>query len=617
MGKLISIEDCDNFREVLKFPPEEISADVLATVRDLDERTELEPFIRAILTDASSTPHGPAEIVDILTHKVSVEDEIGIAAFILKGKSFPTVRPSHVGHQIYRIEKIADLSFAAFAATGIVLDQAKEQFISTASRVAKYYALLDSLDLARLFVAFGFICPRDGRRIAAGRCLCGYSPGRRILNLLQEQTLKDLRTAHEIGQASGVVILPPGSGKTRIATEDAKASGANCILYVAHTHEILDVAESEFTAVFGSESVTRQEGPLGESNVVNIATIQLLSKHLDQIKPRDFDYLVIDEFHHAAARSYRRLIDIVQPKFLLGLTATPFRGDRQDITELCQQNVVANYELRAGIDYGVLAPYHYYGCFDNIDYSTIRHNGTVYDIRSLERALVIPERDQAIIGKWRALADEKPTIAFCCSHLHAERVAESFNDEGIPANTYISATTISDRRETQRRFRTGDLRILCTVDVLNEGADFPYIECLLFLRPTESARVFYQQLGRGLRRYVGKSHCIVIDFIGNFQNAYKIVEYQALLILLCQTNSSAKEPFVCPPVGGGDSSGACKRLPLIATLRVLSCRWQGRRAIEDPSRSFSGLDNNGSSRLSGLRPPAGVPYPASARCCRL
>ncbi|HEY0152992.1 MAG TPA: DEAD/DEAH box helicase family protein [Longimicrobium sp.] len=532
MGTLITIEYFDNFRRVLDCPPGDVPDEALSTVRGLDEREELEPAIRAILTDVGVTPHGPAEIVDILTHKTTVNKKPGIAAFILKGRSFPTVRPVHVAHQIYRLEKINDLAFAVFAATGTILDAAKEQFVSTASRVSEYYSIFDALDLARLLISYGFICPRDGRRISAGRCVCGYSPAKRILNVLQEQALRELRSAHVLRQSSGLVILPPGSGKTRIAAEDANSQGAERILYVAHTHEILQVAESEFVAVFGRAHVKQHTGgaSLQELARVNLATIQLLREHLGSLHPQSFDYLVVDEFHHAAARSYRDLLRRIQPRFLLGLTATPRRGDRQDIAELCQRNVVVNYELRSGIEMGVLAPYHYYGCFDDVDYTTIRHNGTQYNIRDLERALIIPERDQAVIRKWREIAEGKPTIAFCCTHRHAQRVMESFVSQGIAAETYLSTTSIQQRKRLQRRFERGEVRVLCTVDVLNEGADFPYIDCLLFLRPTESERIFYQQLGRGLRRYPGKSHCTVVDFIGNFKNAYRVVEYQGLLI---------------------------------------------------------------------------------------
>jgi superfamily II DNA or RNA helicase len=533
VSSLITIEDFDNFREVKDFPPQEVPDKLIQSIRQLDEREELEPYIRSILSDSSSTPHGPAEIVDILTHHVTIQGNSGLAAFILKGRSFPTVRPSHVSHQIYRLEKIEDLSFAVFAASGTILDAAKEQFCSTAARLGIKYALFDATDLARLLLAHGFFCPRDCRRIVAGRCRCGYSPKKRILNHLQVDSLRALSECHAIGQSSGLVVLPPGSGKTRIAAEDAKSFRAKHVLYVAHTHEILDVAQSEFEAVFGRKRVSRHESrrELRDPNRVNLATIQLLNRNLANLDLKHFDYVIMDEFHHGAAKSYRRMLEKTKPTFLLGLTATPFRNDRQDILELCDNNTLVSFELRSGIERGILSPYHYFGCFDDINYSTIRHNGARYDISDLEKALIIPERDQAIIATWRKYAEEKPTIAFCCSHKHATRVSQAFNDDGIPADVYLSSTSREKRQSRGRRLASGALKVLCVVDVLNEGADMPFVECLLFLRPTESKTVFYQQLGRGLRRYVGKSHCTVVDFIGNFKNAYKIVEYQGLLPL--------------------------------------------------------------------------------------
>jgi superfamily II DNA or RNA helicase len=185
--------------------------------------------------------------------------------------------------------------------------------------------------------------------------------------------------------------------------------------------------------------------------------------------------------------------------------------------------------LRFGIETGVLCPYRYFGCFDDVDYSHIRHKGVSYDIRDLERALILPERDRAIIRKWREKAEGKHTVAFCCSIKHAERVAESFEAAGIRAFAYTSGVNLEERQCALSRFKAGEITVLCVVDVLNEGADLPFVECLLFLRPTESKRIFFQQLGRGLRKYVGKAHCIAIDFIGNFKNANRIVEYQGLL----------------------------------------------------------------------------------------
>jgi len=530
-GKLITLDQIDTFNDVKDFPLQDIHPDVIKKIKFLDEREEIEPFVRAILSDTNDTPHGPAEMVDVLTHKLTMSHEHGLAAFILKGKSFPTVRPAHVSHQIYRLEKIAGLRFAILGTSGNLLDEAKEQFVSTAQRLGCSYCLLDAGDLARLFVAYGFFCPRDGNRISAGRCRCGYSPKTRLLNILQKQSLQELAQAHSLSQKAGLVVLPPGSGKTRIAAEDAKSCSAKRVLYVAHTHEILDVAESEFAAVFGTMNIARVSNrkALISPKRINLVTIQLLKNYLPSLKCFDFDYLVVDEFHHAAAKSYRKLLELAVDTFLLGLTATPFRGDRQDIMELCRGNVLVNAELRTGIDSGVLSPYHYFGAFDDVDYSNIRHNGITYTIRDLERALVIPERDRAIIAKWREHADQKPTIAFCCSHKHAQRVASSFSGQGIPAMPYLSMTPWDDRQVLGAKLERGEIKVLCVVDVLNEGADFPFVECLLFLRPTESKRIFFQQLGRGLRRYVGKSHCIVIDFIGNFRNAYRIVEYHGLL----------------------------------------------------------------------------------------
>ena len=529
-GRLARLEGFDCFNEILRHAPEKLDEAVLSSVRELDERTELEPAIRSILTDQGDTPHGPAEIVDILTHKITFNRKPGIAAFILKGKSFPTVRPKDVSHQIYRIEKIEDLSYAFFGATGVILDQAKEQFTSTASRVSKAYSLLDAHDLGRLLVGSGFLCPRDGSKISAGRCSCGYSPEREVLNVLQREALKELARAHSSGQSAGLVILPPASGKTRIAARHANSIGAERVLYVAHTHEILDVARSEFGAVFGPDCVEeiRNVSNAG-SAAVHLATIQLLTSQLNQINAEAYDYVVVDEFHHAAARTYRQLLNVLKPRFLLGLTATPFRSDRQQIAELCDGNVVVNYELRSGIDHGILSPYHYYGCFDDIDYSKISRKHRGYNVQDLERALVIPERDSSIISKWRELADRTATLAFCCSRRHAERMSKSLVDAGIPAAVYLGSTPVSERQDLAHKLQAGDLHVLCVVDVLNEGADFPFVQTLLFLRPTESARIFQQQLGRGLRKTTGKSYCTVIDFIGNFKNSYKVLEYHGLL----------------------------------------------------------------------------------------
>ena len=263
--------------------------------------------------------------------------------------------------------------------------------------------------------------------------------------------------------------------------------------------------------------------------------------------------MVVDEFHHAAAKSYRRLISQVKPDFLLGLTATPFRGDKQDVIELCKGNIIVNFELRTGIDNGILTPYHYHGCFDDVDYSQLKHFASGYTVNDLNKALIIPERDEAVIKKWRTMAEDSPTLAFCCSHQHAKRMASSFKAIGIPAAEYLGTTSMEKRAELVEKLQYGEIKILCAVDVLNEGVDIPFVECLLFLRPTESKRIFFQQLGRGLRLSPGKDKVVVLDFIGNFHNAYRIVEYLGL---------QPEETVVFETLGRWRSSKQVVNLPL-------------------------------------------------------
>lgn len=530
MARLLKIDEFDSFSKVKSVHPSDIIDDILVTVRGLNERTELEPFIRACIFDVNDTPHGPVESVDIFTHRVTVNTDPELSAFILKGRSFKTVKPKDISHQIFRLRKISSLTIAVLGYTGTLLDHAKDEFVTTAQEIGCDYALFDAVDIGRLLVSEGFICPRDGNLIKKRKCRCGYAPQRRNLNILQKATLKELENAHLLKEKAGLVILPTGAGKTRIAAQDVAKNCAGNALYVAHTHEILDIAEEEFESVHSSKRVTRIESPkdFHKKKKIKLSTIQLLSHHLQELERASIEYLIVDEFHHAAAKTYRELIDIINPKFLLGMTATPFRGDRKDVSELCNGNVLYNAELRSAIDAGILSPYHYVGCFDHIDYARIKHNGQRYSVKDLERALIIEERTQAILEKWQEYLDGKSTVGFCCSKKHAVRCAQFFNKKGVKAAVYISDTNKEERKRIKTSFKKGDTKVIFTVDVLNEGVDFPFVEGLLFLRPTESKRIFFQQLGRGLRRFTGKTEAVVLDFIGNFKNAYKVVEYVGL-----------------------------------------------------------------------------------------
>jgi len=551
----IPIEKYDQFVSLSEFSRNKVSDKLIGAVRRFHEAEELEELVLRNLNDPNRTPHGPAEIVDIMTLQLSHRQSTGVAGFILKGRSFKRITPAEISHQIFRLRRITDLKFAVFGHTGNLLDEAREEFIHTAKDLGVDYTIIDATDFARLAVIQGVLCPRDALKIKNGRCLCGYRVSGDHLNILQRDALIQLQITHELGQIAGVVIMPTGSGKTRIAAIDSGRVGAKRILYVAHTHEILDGAEREFAHIYGTDAVHRgwKYTDTLPSPSVHLSTIQSISRSFGKVNVQQYDYVVLDEFHHAAARSYRSLISEVRPKFLLGLTATPFRGDRQDVIQLCKGNVLVNFELRTGIDQGILAPYHYHGCFDDVDYSQFKHLAGGYTVNDLNRALIIPERDEAIIKKWREMAEGLPTLAFCCSHQHAKRMASSFKSAGIPAAEYLGTTSIEERAKLIEKLQYGEIKVLCTVDVLNEGVDIPFVECLLFLRPTESKRIFFQQLGRGLRRSPGKDRVVVLDFIGNFYNAYRIVEYLGL---------QPEEMLVFETLGRSRSSKHVINLPL-------------------------------------------------------
>jgi hypothetical protein len=295
---LITLLRIDNFDRVRDIRPATVSDAAIAAVKALDEATEIEPWIQSILHDTNRTPHGPSEIVDILTHKMTVRGREGMGAFILKGRSFPTVRPRHVSHQIFRLERIADLSFAILAASGDVLDDVKEQFVSTATRLGCEYGFLDAHDLARLFVAFGYLCPRDGERIRGGRCSCGYSPQTRTSNILQQEALSELSASHVLRNKAGAVILPTGAGKTRVAAIDVRLRDPALCIYVAHSHEILEDAEIEFLREFPREMVHRFQARPTEAHVkkINLITIQSLSRNLVVFERSRIDYLSLMNF---------------------------------------------------------------------------------------------------------------------------------------------------------------------------------------------------------------------------------------------------------------------------------------------------------------------------------
>ena len=252
-----------------------------------------------------------------------------------------------------------------------------------------------------------------------------------------------------------------------------------------------------------------------DANVL-FASIQTLGRthHLGRFAREQFDYIIVDEFHHAAARTYRRLIEYFTPRFLLGLTATPERMDGGDLLALCQENLVYRRDLVAGIEAGLLCPFRYFGVPDDVDYSNIPWRSNRFDEEELTKAVATTRRAQNALEQFRQRAGSR-TLGFCCSQRHADFMADYFSENGVRAVAVHSGQRSAPRASALEALADGRLDILFAVDMFNEGLDIPSVDTVLMLRPTESNVIWLQQFGRGLRQSQGKSELTVIDYIGN------------------------------------------------------------------------------------------------------
>ena len=235
-----------------------------------------------------------------------------------------------------------------------------------------------------------------------------------------------------------------------------------------------------------------------------------------------FDYIIIDEFHHAVANNYKRILDYFKPKFLLGLTATPERLDTKDVFALCDYNTVYEIRLKEAINKGFLSPFKYYGIYDDtVNYEDISMRRGRYDEKDLEDKLMINKRADLVLNHYLKYPS-KTAIGFCSSRNHAEFMAEHFTKNNIPSAAVYSGEPgeyTHERQTAIAKLKNNELKILFTVDMFNEGVDIPSIDTVLFLRPTQSPIVFLQQLGRGLRKSEDKKYLTVLDFIGNYKKA--------------------------------------------------------------------------------------------------
>jgi superfamily II DNA or RNA helicase/diadenosine tetraphosphate (Ap4A) HIT family hydrolase/HKD family nuclease len=339
---------------------------------------------------------------------------------------------------------------------------------------------------------------------------------------IQQEALAALAASRRKGHRAGLVVMATGLGKTWLAAFDVNQFRSRRTLFVAHRDEILSQALSTFRRIQPEARLGTYTGKEKVDDAdVTFASIQCLGRpnHLRQFAPSAFDYIVVDEFHHADAATYRRLIDHFTPSFLLGLTATPERTDGGNLLGLCEENLVYRCDLFDAIrrQPDRLVPFHYYGVPDDVDYAAIPWRNRKFDVEALTREVATTARAENAFEQWSARAGTR-TLGFCCSIVHADFMAAFFQGRGIKAVAVHSAETSAPRATSLQQLADGEVAVVFAVDILNEGVDIPDVDTVLMLRPTESRIVFLQQLGRGLRRAPGKEHLTVVDYIGNHRS---------------------------------------------------------------------------------------------------
>lgn len=390
-----------------------------------------------------------------------------------------------------------------------------------------------------------------------------YSYQQEILDRLDaERTVR--------GYNRNLVVSATGTGKTVISALDYKRfckqhPGQPCrLLFVAHREEILKQSLYTFQAVlkdanFGELYVGSHKADSIDHLFVSIQTFN--SQELAAKTAADFyDYIVVDEFHHAAAPTYQKLLEYYQPKILLGLTATPERMDGKSVLDYFGGRIAAEIRLPEAIDRKLLCPFQYFGVTDTADLSSLKWRTGGYDKNELSNlytlsGMVAERRADLVVNsilKYVADIDEVKGLGFCVSIAHAQFMARYFNTHGIPSMALTGDSPDEERNAAKQRLVSGELRFLFVVDIYNEGVDIPEVNTVLFLRPTESLTVFLQQLGRGLRLAENKDCLTVLDFIGQANKKDSFI-YKNLFIELLITKPNDND-FVLFLLQGIDCS---------------------------------------------------------------
>jgi superfamily II DNA or RNA helicase len=346
-------------------------------------------------------------------------------------------------------------------------------------------------------------------------------------NLMQNDALRNLVNIRANGKNKALLISATGTGKTYLSAFDVKAVEAKTFLFIVHRGNIANKAMETFKSIFGT---TRSLGVFsGNKKELGadflFSTVQTISKpeNLELFNKDHFDYIVIDETHRAGAESYKRVLDYFKPDFLLGMTATPERTDGHDIFKYFDYNIAYEIRLHKALEEEMLSPFHYYGVTD------ISVNGQIIDDNAAFDSLTSNERLDKIIEKssfYGCDSGDVRGLVFCSKVEECKILAAEFTKRGLPSiylsgeNTEVERSNAIEQLESDNKEEK--IQYIFSVDIFNEGVDIPRVNQIIMLRPTQSAIIFVQQLGRGLRKTDGKEYLTVIDFIGNYNNNFLV-----------------------------------------------------------------------------------------------
>lgn len=365
----------------------------------------------------------------------------------------------------------------------------------------------------------------------------------------QKEALEALQAMRERRETIALLCHATGTGKTVTAVLDAKRCGSRT-LFLAHRHELVDQAARTFRDLWPETTLGRYTERIKQPDAhVVCGSVQSVALHLEQFKDNAFDYLIIDEAHHAASDTYQKVLAYFKPAFTLGLTATPERMDDRSILEIFR-NTAHKLDIQTAVELGELASVRCIRIHTNIDLTKVRFNSVRYNIRDLETKIYVPERNRLIVDTWLQYAQGRRTVVFCASVWHAEEIAALFQKAGIPAAAVSGGMKRSEREDFQDKFVRREVQVLCACDLLNEGWDCPEIEVLFMARPTMSRVLYTQQLGRGMRLYEGKESLMVFDFVDNasqynmpmsLHRLFKLRKYRAGELVLSPRDKRAAE----------------------------------------------------------------------------